>query len=198
MDVRLVKGKKNAKKKKGEEKICNHKVAHALSICLFFEQMFPLYLFRHIFTYMRLIYFLLHVAYGKGFAEQIMLLCTSVWFLTVLIHHSLCLRFCEKQIHSCCFFVHFFVYVLCSTLAMQISLLWHNILAGLLGNVPNVHANRPLAIAELVKMLFLIFLWLVFFFFLRHSQGIENRTCCRLDSNPFFPHEHQGSVRLEL
>lgn len=100
-------------------------------------------------------------------------------------------------------YIFLFVYVLCSTLAMQISLLWHNILAGLLGNVSNVHANRPLAIAELVKMLFLIYenmllewLWLVFL--LRHRQGIENGTCCRLDSNPFFPHEHQGSVHLEL
>jgi len=39
------------------------------------------------------------------------------------------------------FFVHFVVYVLCSTLAMHISLLWHKILAGLLGNVLDVHAN---------------------------------------------------------
>jgi len=39
---------------------------------------------------------------------------------------------------------------------MEISLLWHNILPGLLGNVPHVHVNRPLAMIELVRMLFLI------------------------------------------
>jgi len=39
---------------------------------------------------------------------------------------------------------------------MEISLLWHNIVAGLLGNVPHVHVNRPLAMTELVRMLFLI------------------------------------------
>lgn len=104
------------------------------------------------------------------------------------------------------FCTYFFVYVLCSTLAMQISLLWRNILAGLLGNVSNVHVNRPLAMAELVKccflydeqkkMLLLKWLWLVFL--LRDSQRNENRTCCRSDSNLFFPHEHQGSVCLEL
>jgi len=41
MDVRLVRGKKYRQKKKGEEKICNHKVSHVLSICLFLKQMFP-------------------------------------------------------------------------------------------------------------------------------------------------------------
>lgn len=61
MDVRLVRGKKECKKK-GEEKICNHKVAHALSICLFSNKCSHSVSFRHIFTYMRLIYFLLHMA----------------------------------------------------------------------------------------------------------------------------------------
>lgn len=61
MDVRLPRGKKNAKK--GEEKICNRKLSRAWSICLFFRGNVPtLCLVRHIFTYMRLIYFLLHMA----------------------------------------------------------------------------------------------------------------------------------------
>jgi len=75
MDVRLVRGKKECKKK-GEEKICNHKVAHALSICLFSNKC------SHSVSFQTYFYIyeanLLLVAYGKGFAAQIMLLCTSV------------------------------------------------------------------------------------------------------------------------
>lgn len=49
MDVRLPRGKKNAKK--GEEKICNRKLSRAWSICLFFEEMFPLCALSDIFLH---------------------------------------------------------------------------------------------------------------------------------------------------
>lgn len=115
---------------------------------------------------------------------------TSVWFLTLLIHHSFksLTEILWKRKTS---IVDFFVYASCNTLAMQISLLWCKILAGLLRNVSIVH----LAMAEVLKMLLE---WLRLVFFDRDSWANENRTYCRSDSNLIFPHEHQGSVCLDL
>lgn len=139
MDVRLPWGKKNAKKERRKSVIVSF---HVLGAFVFYSRKcshsVPCQTYFYIYEAN-----LLLVAYGKGFAAQITRLCTnaltftSVWFLTVFIHHSFksWLRFCEKKINSW-FVLHIsFVCASCNTLAMQISLLWCYILVGLLWNV---------------------------------------------------------------
>lgn len=80
MDVRLPRGKKNAKKKKGEEKICNRKLSRAWSICLFSRKCshsVPCQTYFYIYEAN-----LLLVAYGKGLAVRITQLCTNALTFT--------------------------------------------------------------------------------------------------------------------